>query len=467
MHYNRDRIDAAAEDILAASRTPGLALAVSHHGAEDYTRGFGYSDITQRHSVHGNTGFRIGSVTKTFTVSALAMLREEGRLQWDDSIGHHLPYFEEEDPLFSGKLKLRDALSHQAGFGWHDPLWYNSPWDRSAVLQRARRVLAHATRRQFHYSNLGFILAGEVLACAAGGSYEEFVFHRLLNPLGMESSGFGLRPDMATGYEILCSGHLAAVGAVDVQKANPACGLISCAKDLALWLRFMLGSGVAQDRQLLKIESVWQLFEPQVKIRPQDDSRFFSYFPCADRLQYGLGWFRSSHLKRTVISHTGSLPGYRAHLALIPEEQLGIAVLANLSHTWAPDALVYTIVDQLLGIGGTDWVEHYRRSYRRPGLTDQSHSSHYEALRPDPGLYCGSYTNRAYGDVTVARDSETLTFEWTNYRSRMRATGADQFWLEDLNCPLLADNREVKFRRLGTGEVEGLEFVETRFQRLN
>ncbi|MCW5979956.1 MAG: serine hydrolase [Bryobacteraceae bacterium] len=460
------RLDAAAQSIVEASGAPGLAVAVRAPGGE-YLQGYGYADVERAQRVTPSTQFRIASLTKTFTATGVALLVEEGKLHWDDQVERRLPFFEMADRDACGRLTLRDLLCHRAGFGWLDPLWYNSPWDRCAVLRRAGRApLEDGFRRGFRYSNIGFILAGEVAGRAAAATYEEFVHHRLLAPLGMRASGFGLGPGMAAGYQRQGRRDVVPVPPVAVDKANPACGLRSSARDLAKWLGPFVNYGYADGKRLIGPAALRELLTPHVEIGPDEDARVCSYFPATRRLHYCLGWFHSDYRGRTLVSHSGSLPGYRAHLAVLPGEGIGIAAVANLSLTWAPDAMIYSALDRLLGESPVDWAAHFEQT-RSPysdaaADPDPCAGSHH----PDPQSFCGSYSHPAYGDLTIGRSAGTLTFEWTNYRTRMRPTGDDGFLLADLGCALLADNRQVRFVRGDAGEVEGLYFLDVRFHRV-
>ncbi|MBI4877615.1 MAG: serine hydrolase [Acidobacteria bacterium] len=464
-------IDRAARVVLAESGTPGLAVTVVQ-GEASFARGYGVADCAPRNPVTGDTLFRIASATKSFTATALALLCDQGALAWDDPVRRFFPDFVCPAPHGADELTIRDLLCHRSGFGWHDPLWYNSPWSRRALLDRIWRIGPAATpRTRFLYSNVMYILASEIVAEVSGQSYEEFVRSRILNPLGMFASGF--RPELESGsarpFGRSRDGRVERIRQGSVDKANPACGLACSAADLAHWLRFQLRPGKAGGRTMLSEKNHREMLLPHIPIRPEEAPRIYSFFGERTRLDCGLGWMLSDHHNWRVVSHTGVLPGYRAHIAVLPEAGLGVAVLANLNLTWATEALVYTLLDGCLGLPPKDWIGHFRllaESWAQEA-SQTAECSSKPAGKPAQALnaYAGTFVHFAYGDLKVRRSRQGLTLSWANYRGRLEPGSENRFYLRGLNCPLMPEPETVEYDVDARGRAQALTFVGQRFER--
>ena len=133
-------IDAIAREALAASRTPGMAIAMVRGDEVVYLRGYGTREAGKDKPVTPDTLFCIGSLTKAFTTTAMAMLVDEGKLGWDDPVVKHLPYFRLSDPVANAGVTLRDLITHRTGVAGHDRLWQAAPWPIEESIRRIDSV---------------------------------------------------------------------------------------------------------------------------------------------------------------------------------------------------------------------------------------------------------------------------------------------------------------------------------------
>ena len=176
---------------------PGVAVAIVSGDDVVYIKGFGVKRAGSSAPVTPDTRFAICSTTKAFTTAAMGILVDDGKMNWDDPVRKHLPYFKLSDPLADANVTMRDLVSHRSGMSSHDWLWMNSTWSREEIIRRIGIVpLYRPFRAEFEYSNTMFLAAGEAVGFAAGKTWEEFVASRLLAPLGMNNTDFSVKDVM-------------------------------------------------------------------------------------------------------------------------------------------------------------------------------------------------------------------------------------------------------------------------------
>ena len=143
-----------------------------------------------------DTLFAIGSNTKAFTVTALGMLVQEGRLSWEDPVIKHMPSLQLYDPYVTRELMIRDLLCHRAGFAtWSgDLVGWSSTYNREELIQRLRYLKPVSSfRSRFGYSNCMFLVAGQVIPQVADTSWDDFVKERIFKPLGLTRTNTSVR----------------------------------------------------------------------------------------------------------------------------------------------------------------------------------------------------------------------------------------------------------------------------------
>lgn len=251
--------------------------------------------------------YRIGSITKTMTAVAVAQLRDEGRLSFDDPVARFVP-----ETAYAGAT-LRELLTHTSGMQ-SEPVgawWERSPGVDFATLAAANdgsgRVAGPGDF--FHYSNLGFALLGETVARLCGESWWDVVRSRVLEPLGLTRTTYRPGADAAQGYSVdHFAGTLTLEPHQDTGAMAPAGQLWSTLADLASWARFLAeGHPDVLDRA-----SVAELARP---VGPATD--------------YGLGLRSMRFDGRRMVGHTGTMPGFQASLFVDPERRDGVVLLAN------------------------------------------------------------------------------------------------------------------------------------------
>ena len=153
------------EKTVQAWNVPGAAVGVLKDGELVLARGFGVKEAGKAAPVDAGTNFAIGSNTKAFTAACIGLLVEEGKLHWDDKVTRYLPDFALYDPWVSREVTIHDVLSHRTGVSETERFLYNTTLSNAEVIRHLRYVQPAAPfRSSMQYSNIGFMVPGEILA---------------------------------------------------------------------------------------------------------------------------------------------------------------------------------------------------------------------------------------------------------------------------------------------------------------
>ena len=171
---------------------PGLALAIVKDDEVVLAKGYGVRKLGDATPVDARTLFGIASNTKAFTATALGLLVEDGKLEWDAPVVRYLPAFAMWDPFVTREITVRDLLVHRSGLGLGagDLLWWpESTYDRKEIARRLRFIQpATSFRTAYAYDNVLYLIAGELIETISGQSWEDFVATRILARVGMTGS---------------------------------------------------------------------------------------------------------------------------------------------------------------------------------------------------------------------------------------------------------------------------------------
>lgn len=240
-------LDERIESAMARYHVPGVAVGVFYEGRE-YVRGYGTTNVERPAAVGGDTLFRIGSVTKTFTGTAMMRLVEKGKVRLDAPVRAYLPSLQLADASVAGRVTVRQLLNHSAGWLGDDYASYGSGNDALASYVAGMRWLQQLTPpgKILAYNNAAVDLAGRVIEVVTATSYEDAVETLVLEPLGLKHSGFVTErfaiEEIATSHDV--KNGRAVVDAASwafPRSLNPTGGLISSARDQLRYARFHLG----------------------------------------------------------------------------------------------------------------------------------------------------------------------------------------------------------------------------------
>jgi len=413
------RLDAFIAKAQQEWPVPGLAVVIVKDGETVLAKGYGVRELGGSEAVDDHTLFAIASNTKAFTAAALAMLAEEGKLGWDDPVRDHLPYFQLYDPYVSQEMRIRDLLSHRSGLGTFsgDLLWYGTEYSAEEVVRRARFLPpAGLFRASYGYSNLMFIAAGEVISAVSGMPWQDFLEERVLRPLGMDRTVTSVADlsgvaNVATPHKNRTDG-IFPVAWYNWDAMAAAGGIISSVSDMARWMKLRLNHGEWDGLTLFSEESSWEMWRIHTPLRISPGARRSQ--PSTHFRGYGLGWGLNDYQGRMVASHGGGYDGMFSRVVLVPEENLGIAVLTN-SMTSITTAIANTILDEYLGAEDRDWsgpmLEGWRSARERfEGRQNRFLEERMEGTGPSLALdaYTGTFGGDMYGDATVSLEDGGL-----------------------------------------------------------
>ena len=296
---------------------PGYVAAVYADGRVVWAEGFGDANVETRTPVWPSTRFRIGSVSKTLTATALGLLVEEGRLDLDAPIQQYVPDF----PTKRYPITTRQLAGHLAGIRHYrgvDEFLSNRSYAsvRVALDVFADDSLLFEPGTQFSYSSYGWNLISAIIEAASGQDFLEFMQQRVFTPLGMRHTG----PDRVdsiipqrTGYYMLRNDTLINGPFVDNSVKWAGGGFLSSAVDLMRFGAAHFGAGI------LRAETLALLQKPQ---RLAD----------GESTNYGLGWRTwISPAGRHVVGHGGGSMGGSTAFVTLPDERIVVAVIANMS----------------------------------------------------------------------------------------------------------------------------------------
>ena len=418
-------LDQYIEKAMQEWGVPGLSVAIVKDDRVVYAKGYGTRETGKNLPVNEETLFGIGSVTKSFTAAAIGMLADSGQLKLDDPLTKSLPGLQLYDPQLTRDTTLRDILSHRSGLPRAN-LGLMNRFRPEETLKRLRYLKpASALRSQFHYQNQMYVVAGEVIRAVSGQSWEQFVKDRIFSPLNMKMSSTSVtalkkQENVARPHARL-KGVVRAVPFRNMDNTGPAGAINSSAREMAEWLRFQLSAGAATTpggKQLLKAATLREMQSPQtiIPLSPASEKLYGS----THFLSYGLGWFLRDYSGRKVLEHGGNVDGMTAQVGMMPEEKLGVVILANMDSTGLPVALMYRIFDAYTrGAAARDWSEEFLKLSRAGEQQMEAQRKQLEAKRAtntQPALalekYAGVYQHDLYGEARITKENDKLSLSF-------------------------------------------------------
>jgi CubicO group peptidase (beta-lactamase class C family) len=417
-------LDAYVESAMAAWDIPGFALAVVQGDSILYTRGYGTTARGPGGTpVTPNTLFAIASTSKAFTTAAIAMLVDEGRLAWDDKVTDHLPDFALSDPWVTRELTVRDLVTHRVGVARLDNLWIASPFDRAEILRRARHLpQVDGFRSTYGYNNILYIVAGELVAALTGQSWDDVMEDRLFGPLGMTRSTsrtavVEARPDVAEPHTRVDE-VVRVIPRRDYDAIGGAGAIWSSATDMAQWIRLHLNDGAFEGATLISAGQMAEMQRP-VTVMPIDSTARRMH-PTNHFSAYALGWRVQDLHGRRLVHHSGSINYTRTHVAIVPEEGIGVVAMANLSSSNLQLAITHWILDALQGRTPEDWSAQYLELDARSASASARSAEALAAARiPDapPALplaaYTGDFEDALFGDLRITEEGGRLVLHYS------------------------------------------------------
>lgn len=315
----------AIEALISAAMTrlgiPGLSAAVVTERRLRWSNAFGTADLENFVPAKAVTVYRLASVTKPITATAVLQLVEAGKVDLDAPIQRYVPAFPEKQ----WPVTVRHLLSHQSGVrNWTDEEFHNTRHfaniaESLAVFKDDPLLFEPGTRTQ--YTSLGYNLLGAVVEGVSGKPFLEYLHDRVFTPAGMEAARgddvLAVIPNRAPGYQLSAAGELRNSPLSDTSNRTAGGGLVATAEDVA---RF----AIAFQRATLLKASTTQAAYGRQRTRDRKVTG------------YGLGWIVGETAGRTEVYHTGGQPRVSTVLYMVPRAGLAVVLLCNLEDVSNP-----------------------------------------------------------------------------------------------------------------------------------
>jgi CubicO group peptidase (beta-lactamase class C family) len=309
------------QDRMGKDHVKGLSLALVDGDRTVWLTGFGMADEARRIPADGNTLYPLGGISRILTAAEILKLSGEGMLDLDKPLTDYLPDFSIHSRFQAAKdITVRSLLADHSGLPgfFLKGLWVRHPESLAAFVGELKKdYLAAPPQTLYKYSYVDYALLGRMVEVLRKEPFARAVKDDLLDPLGMEASGFGdmpSSPEAAKGYRD--GKEMAPFRLRDV----PAAGFFSSAADMAKYLRFLLGAGEGTGAPL-KRRQIAEMFRTQYPGLPLDFGR-----------KVGMGWMLSGiSIPGTPETawHSGEYPPFSSKIALLPGSRLGVAAFSN------------------------------------------------------------------------------------------------------------------------------------------
>ena len=434
-------IDRLAADVMAVWKVPGAALAVVQDGKVVLTRAYGRRDVEADLPVTPRTQFVICS-------TAIALLHNEGLLDWGKPVRDYLPEFRLHDAIATERVTVRDLLTHQSGLPRHD--WLHLPGDLAPaeMLPLMRHLeLSRDIRTTWQYNNLCYNAAGLLIERLRGKSFETFVRERLTDRLGM-AVGFSLdeleaAADAARPYMIHVDTRLPALRLPI--RVTAAGAINTSVTDLANWMRLHLGKGEFDGERLLPASLVEQLHAPVAHVGRSEFSEF-------GHGHYALGFQSNTYHGDRLMWHGRGWNGWGSLMTLVPDAGIGVAVLTNRSPSAVPQILTWYIVDRLRRREPVDWFARFHKMRddfiaHIPVDKEAREKARHKDTRPAHALsaYVADYAHPAYGVMSIRMQEAALHWSWRGMTAPLAHRHFETFVTPEVVERLLPDNLPITF----------------------
>jgi CubicO group peptidase (beta-lactamase class C family) len=441
------RVEALRKDI----GVPGMSIAIVENDKVTFAKGFGVRKLGAPELVDADTIFPNGSTGKAFTVADLAILVDQGKIDWDDKVIDRLPGFQMYDPWVTREITIRDLLVHRSGLGLGagDLMFVpRTNLSRAESVRRLRYIKpATSFRSGFAYDNVLYMVAGQLIEAVTGQTWEAFTAEHVLRPAGMLNSTSDEDKRFATANRAYpharMNGGLRGAGRQELldehdelgRNGAPAGGLAVSANDFARWMRIQLAAGKLpdSDTHLFSAAAQEQMWKPMVlePISPRPEA-LKATVPNFET--YALGWDVRDYRGVKMVWHGGAVFGFLTGVVLLPEKHVGFSITINSEDGEIITGLIFELLDHYLDAPANDWPAKFK-AFKQERLAAGLKALNEKAAKPakiGPSLplknYVGTYADPWYGNIEVALAKGKLTID---FKSTPRMGGTLEHWQYD------------------------------------
>lgn len=407
---------------------PGVAVLIVKDGKVVLEKGFGVKELGKDELVDENTLFMIGSNTKAFTGTALAVLEHDEKLKLDDKVIKYLPDFKMRDEWVTKELNLQDIVSHRMGFETFqgDFMYWTSDLNADEVIEKFGMITPkYNFRTKYGYTNAGYAIAGKVIERVSGLTWGDFLKEKVFKPLKMDrtiplSEDFVKAENIATPHTFV-EGKMTLLPFQNIDNLAPCGSIGSSVNDLSNWVIAQLDSGKYDGVNVIPfsaIQKTRQLLSIERRVRHPYNKTHYTL--------YGMGWEFQDYEGKEIVSHTGGVNGFVTSVTLIPEENLGVVVLTNTDQNALFVSLKWEILDSYFGLpyrnyDSTFFASNQKSKEKRNKWFKEIQDSVNMKLIPEISLseFEGRYVNDVYGyaELKLVKDNLELSLE---HHSRLK-----------------------------------------------
>ena len=414
-------LDSELEKVLKKLEEPGFAIAIVENDQILYSKGFGYRDYENKIKVDSNTLFAIGSATKSFTSSLLGVLREDEKLDFEDSPIDHINELRFYNSQMNDVISIKDMMSHRTGLPRHDASWYFFPtFSKDSLVSRVKHHKPFTSvRNQWWYNNFMFMLQGVIAERITNKTWSENIKEMIFDPLGMTRSNTSIAElenseNAAFGY----SQDFKKMDYYKIAGMGPAGSINSSVNEMSKWLITWINKGEYKGKKILPPNYTEEAISSQsvvVANLPDEDN------PGLHLTNYGYGWFLSSYKGHYRVEHGGNIDGFSTSAAFYPSDKVGIIVLSNQNASNTPSIVRNIISDRMLDVKKTDWLKYHFDKLKEAELIQKEldkneDSDKIKGTNPSRSMneYEGEYTNLGYGTFDISMKNDSLFMKIPN-----------------------------------------------------
>lgn len=416
-----DNFHQFVEDGLQEWNIPGVAVSVVKDDEVVFAGGFGVQKLSSGEPVNEHTRFGIASVSKNMTAASLALLVDDGLIDWDDRVIDIIPWFRLSDSYATANVTIRDLLTHQVGVGrmLGNRLQFMTNRSTEELLYRMRyHDFEQAFRTEYVYSNVMYTLAGYIVTEVTGMTLSEFMERKFFEPMGMVRTNSSITQiqegDNNAWPHQEIEGEVVEIPRRNWDNAMPAGGVNSTVSDMTEWMRLHLGEpGVHHGDRIIDYSSIREIQSPQVALTTSSET--------APQRSYGFGFSITDYNGYRVLTHGGATDGMNTIFMLVPELNLGIIAVTNTFSSFQ-QAIAYTILDHYVQPDSPrDWNSAYRQNYLNRYENAMQQRAEFEDKRetdtePSKPLnhYTGLYSDDLYDRARVSQEQGNLVLTLWN-----------------------------------------------------
>lgn len=435
-----ENFDGYVADLMRDLRVPGAAVSIVEKNRVVLSSGYGVRKLGGTEPVDADTMFAIGSVTKALTTTLVARLIDEGKISWDARVVDYLKDFQLFDRGSTELLTLRDVALHRTGLPSTSPLVrYELPFCGREAIARLRYLKpVYQFRSRYCYNDVVFAILSLCAETASGIEWTDLMDAKLFSLLSMNSSHMSTSRLKASAN--LASPHGFVDGVIQpvafCEKGNTlaAASVNSNLNDITQFLLLHVNGGILDGKQVISEYNLKELYSPQQLIRRKKSDGilstvrkiFQSSNSAAGEAWSGLGWDIEDFREHRVIRRSGAVPGMIAQLILIPEIEVGIAILCN--SDVAGKEFLYALGSRIAEACFNLQPESKPDSSdskveKRTKLNENSEESVDLVL----DQYVGKFCDPVVGDIEVSIDEGRLTLTYGNLLGDLKHRNSAEF----------------------------------------